>query len=71
MKNTLYEPKLMQEFTVDEKTQVLKWSMEGLAWMEGEAGKAADDMDTLSKKKQLETKFNPVMMRVYEKTAGQ
>merc|ERR1712054_186420 len=44
------------------------WSAEGLQWLEGNADADADAMD--GKKKELEGKFNPIMMRVYQKTGG-
>merc|ERR1712110_1030923 len=68
MKNTLDEEKLKAEFSEEEKTNIEEWSKEGLQWLEGNADADADAMD--GKKKELEGKFNPIMMRVYQKTCG-
>merc|ERR1712003_533906 len=68
MKNTLNEEKLKAEFTDEEKKNIEDWSAEGLQWLEGNADADADAMD--GKKKELEGKFNPIMMRVYQKTGG-
>merc|ERR1712157_468431 len=68
MKNTLQEEKLKAEFTDEEKTNIEEWSKEGLQWLEGNADADADAID--GKKKELEAKFNPIMMRVYQKTGG-
>merc|ERR1712157_425454 len=68
MKNTLNEEKLKEHFTDDDKKNIEDWSAEGLQWLEGNADADADAMD--GKKKELEGKFNPIMMRVYQKTGG-
>merc|ERR1711998_416413 len=68
MKNTLNEEKLKAEFTDEEKKNIEDWSAEGLQWLEGNAEADADALD--GKKKELEGKFNPKMMRVYQKTGG-
>lgn len=63
MKNTLDEEKLKAEFTDEEKKNIEEWSKDGLQWLEGNAEADADAID--GKKKELEGKFNPIMMRVY------
>jgi len=68
MKNTLNEEKLKAEFTDEEKTNIEDWSKDGLQWLEGNGDADADAIN--GKKKELEEKFNPIMMRVYQKTGG-
>merc|ERR1712130_1002679 len=57
MKNTLNGDKLKDVFTEEEKKTIEDCSKEGLQWLEG-------------KQKELEAKFNPIMMRVYQQTGG-
>merc|ERR1719392_673008 len=68
MKNTLNEEKLKDAFTEDEKKTVEETSKEGLQWLEGNADADADAIE--GKQKELEAKFNPIMMRVYQQTGG-
>lgn len=68
MKNTLNEEKLKAEFTDEEKTTIEDASKEGLQWLEGNPEADADAIE--GKEKELEAKFNPIMMRVYQKTGG-
>merc|ERR550514_1032465 len=66
MKNTLQEEMLKDAFTEDEKKTIEETSKEGLQWLEGQA--EADAIE--GKKKELEAKFNPIMMRVYQATGA-
>jgi len=68
MKNTLNEEKLKDVFTDDEKKTIEEASKEGLQWLEGNADADADAIE--GKQKELEAKFNPIMMRVYQQTGG-
>merc|ERR1712224_286673 len=68
MKNTLNEEKLKDVFTEDEKKTIQDASAEGLQWLEGNADADADAIE--GKQKELEAKFNPIMMRVYQQTGG-
>ena len=68
MKNTLNEEKLKDVFTEDEKKTIEEASKEGLQWLEGNAEADADAIE--GKQKELEAKFNPIMMRVYQQTGG-
>jgi len=68
MKNTLNEEKLKDAFTEDEKKTVEETSKEGLQWLEGNPDADADAIE--GKKKELEAKFNPIMMRVYQATGA-
>merc|ERR1711988_186054 len=68
MKNTLNEEKLKDVFTAEEKTTIEEASKEGLQWLEGNSDADADAIE--GKQKELEAKFNPIMMRVYQQTGG-
>merc|ERR1719498_1335441 len=68
MKNNLNEEKLKDAFTEDEKKTIEETSKEGLQWLEGNAEADADAIE--GKKKELEAKFNPIIMRVYQQTGG-
>jgi len=68
MKNTLNEEKLKEAFTDEDKTTIQSTADEGLQWLEGNAEAEADVIE--GKKKELEAKFNPIMMRVYQATGG-
>jgi len=64
MKNTLNDEKLKDVFTEDEKKTIEETSKEGLQWLEGNADADADAIE--GKQKELEAKYNPIMMRVYQ-----
>jgi L1 cell adhesion molecule like protein len=68
MKNTLTEEKLKDVFTEDEKKTIEETSKEGLQWLESNAEADADAIE--GKQKELEAKYNPIMMRVYQQTGG-
>merc|ERR1712022_47946 len=68
MKNTLNEEKLKEAFTEEDKTTIQSTADEGLQWLEGNGDAEADVIE--GKKKELEAKFNPIMMRVYQATGG-
>ena len=68
MKNTLNEEKLKEAFTDEDKTTIESTAAEGLQWLEGNQDAEADVIE--GKKKELEAKFNPIMMRVYQASAG-
>ena len=68
MKNTLNEEKLKEAFTDEDKTTIESTAAEGLQWLEGNQDAEADVIE--GKKKELEAKFNPIMMRVYQATGG-
>jgi len=68
MKNTLNEEKLKEVFTEEEKTTITTTSEEGLQWLEGNPDADGDAIE--GKQKELEAKFNPIMMRVYQQTGG-
>merc|ERR1711977_407320 len=68
MKNTLNEEKLKEAFTDEDKTTIQSTADEGLQWLEGNQDAEADVIE--GKKKELEAKFNPIMMRVYQAAGG-
>jgi heat shock protein 1/8 len=68
MKNTLDDEKLKAAFTEDDKKLISETSAEGLQWLEG--NQEADAEVIAGKQKELEAKFNPIMMRVYQQTGG-
>jgi heat shock 70kDa protein 1/2/6/8 len=68
MKNTLNEEKLKAAFTDDDRKVIEETSAEGLQWIEGNTDAEADVIE--GKQKELEAKFNPIMMRVYQATGG-
>lgn len=63
MKNTLNEEKLKEKFSEEDKTTIEEISKEGLQWLE--ANQNADAEAIEAKQKELEAKFNPIMMKVY------
>merc|ERR1719207_236117 len=68
MKNTLDDEKLKTHFTDDDKKVIQETSAEGLQWLEGNQDADAEVIE--GKQKELEAKFNPIMMRVYQATGG-
>merc|ERR1712018_542452 len=63
MKNVLNEEKLKAHFTEEDKATIEATSAEGLQFVESDP----DDAEAFEKKqKELEAKFNPIMMRVYQ-----
>jgi L1 cell adhesion molecule like protein len=68
MKNTLNEEKLKAAFTDEDKKVIEETSAEGLQWLEGNQDADAEVIE--GKQKELEAKFNPIMMRVYQQTGA-
>jgi heat shock protein 1/8 len=68
MRNTLNDEKLKTVFTEDDKKVINETADEGLRWLEGNADADADAM--AGKQKELEAKYNPIMMRVYQQAGG-
>jgi L1 cell adhesion molecule like protein len=69
MRNTLDDQKLASAFTEEDKTTINATSAEGLQWIESNREADADAVN--GKQKELEKKFNPIMMRVYQATGAQ
>jgi len=64
MKNTLHDEKLKDKFSTDDITLIEETSKEGLQWIEANAEAEFEAFE--AKQKELEGKFNPVMMKVYQ-----
>ena len=62
MRNTLDDEKLKAAFTEDDKKVITETSAEGLQWLEANQDAEAEVM--AGKQKELEAKYNPIMMRV-------
>jgi len=68
MKNTLNDDKLKDKFSDEDKKTIEDTSAEGLQWLEGNQDASAEDLE--AKQKELEGKFNPIMMKVYQAAGG-
>jgi len=69
MKNQLDDEKMKDKFTDDDKKVITESTKEVLQWLET-AGNDADVTAFEEKQKELEGKFNPIMMRVYQAAGG-
>jgi len=63
-RQTLTEEKLKNKFTEEEKENITKLTDEALKWMSDNL--AANKEEFEAKVKELESVFNPIMMRVYQ-----
>jgi len=68
MKNTLNDEKLKDKFTTDDINLIEESTKEGLQWLEANPNAESAEME--AKQKELEAKFNPIMMRVYQAAGG-
>jgi L1 cell adhesion molecule like protein len=68
MKNTLNDEKLKTIFTEDDKRVIEETSKEGLKWLESHP--MAEPQEIEKKQKEIEAKYNPIMMRVYQAAGG-
>ena len=69
IRNTLNEENLKAKFTDEDKSTIEHLSKESLQWIESNPEGEADQYE--AKLKELEAKFNPIMMRVYQANGGQ
>jgi len=69
MKNQLDDEKMKDKFTEEDKKTITEATKEVLQWLES-AGADADVTAFEEKQKELEGKFNPIMMRVYQAAGG-
>merc|ERR1711997_59294 len=67
-KNTLSDEKLKDKFSDEDKKTIEETSAEGLQYLESNQDAAAEEYE--AKQKELEAKFNPIMMKVYQATGG-
>merc|ERR1712066_88092 len=68
MRNTLNDEKLKAHFTDEDKQTIEATSNEGLQWIDGNSEAEAEAFE--AKQKELEAKFNPIMMRIYQAAGG-
>merc|ERR1739848_791468 len=69
MKNQLDDEKLKDKFTDDDKKVIEEATKETLQWLEGNQSAEAAEFE--AKQKELEGKFNPIMMRIYQAAGAQ
>merc|ERR1712146_611926 len=69
MKNTLNDDKLKDKFTDDDKKLIQEESDQGLKFCESNPD--ADASEYEAKQKEIEAKFNPIMMRIYQAGGAQ
>lgn len=69
IRNTLNDENLRSKFTDEDKSTIENLSKEGLAWID--SNQNADASEFEAKMKELEGKFNPIMMRIYQQSNGQ
>jgi heat shock protein 1/8 len=69
MKNTLNDEKLKEKFTEDDKRLIEDTTKDTLMWIEGHLDAELETFQ--EKQKELEAKFNPIMMKVYQGEGGQ
>jgi len=67
-RQTLNEEKLKDKFSEDEKKQINEAADAALKWANDHPAAEKDEYD--AKVKELETLFNPIMMRVYQEAGG-
>jgi L1 cell adhesion molecule like protein len=63
MKNQLDDEKMKDKFTEEDRKVIADACKETLQWVEG--NETAEATEYEAKQKELESKFNPIMMRVY------
>lgn len=68
MKNTLNDEKLREKFTDDDKKLIEELSKKGLDFLEANPNAEADEIDQMQK--DIESRYNPIMMRVYQAAGG-
>ncbi|KAL0247998.1 hypothetical protein GEMRC1_003237 [Eukaryota sp. GEM-RC1] len=69
MKNTMNDEQMKDKFTTEDKTTVETEVGEVLKWLEANPEATKDEYE--SKKKELEEKVQPIMMKVYAAAGGQ
>jgi len=69
MRTTMGEEKLKDKFSEDEKKELNEYIDKALKWMNDHP--AAEKEEYEAQVKDLEAKFNPIMMRVYQEAGGQ
>jgi len=62
------DEKVKDKISAEDKEVITKGSEETLKWLESNQDASAEEMD--AKKKALEEKFQPIMMKVYQQGGG-
>merc|ERR1712146_629820 len=68
MKNTLNDEKLKDKFTDDDKKLINEEADKGLQFCTSNAESEAEEYE--AKQKEIEAKYNPIMMRIYQAAGG-
>merc|ERR1711976_973788 len=68
VRNTTTDDKLKEHFENDDKTKIDEACKEHQAWLDANQDASAEEYD--AKYKELETLFQPIMTKVYQKTGG-
>merc|ERR1712093_25457 len=68
IKNQLQEEKLKDKFTEEDKTQIEEMSKETLQWLESNPDASTEEYE--AKQKEVEGKFQPIIMRIYQAAGG-
>jgi heat shock protein 1/8 len=68
MKNSLGDEKLKEKFTAEDRTMIEENCAATLQWIE--ANPMAEEAEFTAKQKELEAKFNPIMMKIYQSAGG-
>jgi heat shock protein 5 len=63
MRNTLFEGKLKDSFSNKDKKLITETSAEGLQWLASNQDATADQIK--DQQKEMESKYNPIMAKVY------
>ena len=68
MKNSLEEANFKGKFSTEEVKEISSKCDEAISWLHSNLEASADEIET--RRKQLETHFNPIMQRVYQSSAN-
>ena len=68
IKNTLNDEKLKDKFTDEDRKTIEEISAAGLQFVNSATDAAAEEFE--AKQKEIEAKYNPIMMRVYQAAGG-
>lgn len=68
IKNQLNDEKLKDKFTEEDKTAIEDMSKEALQWMEANPDASTEEYE--AKQKEVEGKFQPIIMRIYQAAGG-
>merc|ERR1719183_1399626 len=68
IKNQLQDEKLKDKFTEEDKTTIEALSKDTLQWLESNPDASTEDYE--AKQKEVEGKFQPIIMRIYQAAGG-